>query len=73
MHPENPEALMAIIIAGLGYGVYIGGNALQERRAKPEHVDRLPAFVPVWIKYLGGAMMIVPITLYVLLWVIGRF
>lgn len=73
MQPENPEALMAIIIAGLGYGVYIGGNALQERRAKPENADRLPPFVPIWIKWLGGAMMIVPIALYVMLWVIGRF
>ena len=73
MHPENPEALIAIIIAGLGYGVFIGGDALQKRRADPRHADRLPAFIPVWIKRAGSAMMIVPVVAYVSLWVVGRF
>ena len=27
MTPDNPEALITIIIAGIGYGIYIGGEA----------------------------------------------
>ena len=73
MQPENPEALLTIIIAGLGYGVYIGGEALQKRRADPKNADKLPVFVPVWIKWLGGAMMIIPVGAYVVSWVIGWF
>jgi len=71
MQPENPEALLTIIIAGLGYGVYIGGEALQKRRADPKYADKLPAIVPLLIKRLGGGMMILPVGVYVVSWFIG--
>ena len=71
MQPENPEALLTIIIAGLGYGVYIGGEALQKRRADPKNADKLPAIVPILIKRLGGGMMILPVGVYVVSWFIG--
>ena len=33
MTPENPEALITIIIAGIGYGIYIGGEGVAKNAA----------------------------------------
>lgn len=73
MQPENPEALLTIIIAGLGYGIYIGGEALQKRRSDPKYADKLPDFVPILIKRFGGALMIIPVGIYVLSWAVSWF
>ena len=73
MTPENPRALITIIIAGIGYGIYIGGEALQKRRlAKPDQYH-LPHIITLLAKYGGGTIMILPVMLYVLSWVTSKF
>ena len=73
MTPENPEALITIIIAGIGYGIYIAGEALQKRRlAKPDQ-SYLLQIVTYLARYCGGAMMIIPVMLYVFSWAAGKF
>ncbi len=73
MNPENPEALITIIIAGIGYGIYIGGEALQKRRlAKPDQYHLLQ-IVALLARYGGGTMMILPLILYVLSWATSKF
>ncbi len=73
MTPDNPEALITIIIAGIGYGIYIGGEALQKRQlAKPDQYH-LPQVVTLLARYVGATMMILPVMLYVLSWAKSKF
>ena len=73
MTPENPEALITIIIAGFGYGIYIGGENLDKRRlAKPDQYH-LPQIITLLARYGGGAMMILPMALYVFSWSTSNF
>ena len=73
MTPDNPEALITIIIAGIGYGIYIGGEALQKRQlAKPDQYN-LPQVVTLLARYVGATMMILPVMLYVLSWATSKF
>ena len=73
MTRENPEAIITIIIAGIGYGIYIAGEALQKRRlAKPDQ-SHLLQIVTYLARYCGGAMMIIPVMLYVFSWAAGKF
>ena len=73
MTPENPEALITIIIAGFGYGIYIGGETLEKRRlAKPDQYH-LPQIITLLARYGGGAMMILPMALYVFSWSTSNF
>ena len=73
MTPDNPEALITIILAGIGYGIYIGGEALQKRQlAKPDQYH-LPQVVTLLARYVGATMMILPVMLYVLSWATSKF
>ena len=73
MTPDNPEALITIIIAGIGYGIYIGGEALQKRRlAKPDQYH-LPQVVTLLARYGGATMMTLAVTLYVFSWATSKF
>ena len=70
---DNPKALITIIIAGIGYGIYIGGEALQKRRlAKPDQYH-LPQIVTLIARYVGATMMTLPVMLYVLSWATSKF
>ena len=73
MTPENPEALITIIIAGVGYGIYIGCEAIEKRRlAKPDQYH-LPQMITLLARYGGGAMMILPVAIYVFSWATSKF
>ena len=73
MTPENPEAVITIIIAGIGYGLYIGAEAMQKKRDRWASSAPAPARVLTWVKSIGAAMMVLPILVYVGSWVLGRF
>ena len=72
MAPENPEALITIIIAGIGYGIYIGGEALQRWRLAKQNQYRLPQIVTLFARYVGGTMMILSVMLYVFYWAANK-
>tara|TARA_B100001093_G_scaffold30712_1_gene26550 strand:- start:282 stop:503 length:222 start_codon:yes stop_codon:yes gene_type:complete len=73
MTPENPEALITIIIAGFGYGIYIGGESIEKRRlAKPDQYH-LPQMITLLARYGGGAMMILSVAIYVFSWATSKF
>jgi len=72
MAPENPEALITIIIAGIGYGIYIGGEALQRWRLAKQNQYRLPQIVTLFARYIGGTMMILSVMLYVFYWAANK-
>ena len=73
MTPENPEAVITIIIAGIGYGLYIGAEAMQKKRDQRASMALTSARTLTLIKSIGAAMMVLPILAYVGAWVFGRF
>ena len=73
MTPENPEALITIITAGIGYGIYIGGEALQKWRLAKQNEYRLPQILTFFARYVGGTMMILSVMLYVFSWTANKF
>ena len=72
MTPENPEALVTIIVAGIGYGIYIGGEALDKRRVARSEGRHLPEQIVRLIRDCGGAMLVLPVLLYVGLWALVK-
>ncbi len=73
MTPENPEAVITIIIAGIGYGLYIGAEAMQKKRDQRASMAPTPARALTLVKSIGAVMMVLPILAYVGAWVLGRF
>ena len=73
MTPENPEALITIIIAGVGYGIYIGGEAIDKRRLAQPDQYHVPQMITLLARYGGGAMMILPVAIYVFSWATSKF
>jgi len=73
MTPENPEAVITIIIAGIGYGLYIGAEAMQKKRDQRASMAPIPARALTLVKSIGAVMMVLPILAYVGAWVLGRF
>jgi len=71
MTPENPEAVITIVIAGLGYGIYIGGDALQKKRQARPDGRNLPLAAILVIRQVGAALMIVPVLVYVGSWLLS--
>ena len=69
MEQINPHALIAIVVAGIGYGIYIGAEALEKRFADKGQISATPK----WLRHVGGALMVVPITLFVALWAFAKF
>lgn len=69
MEQINPHALIAIVVAGIGYGIYIGAEALEKRFADKGQSSA----VPKWLRHVGGALMVVPIGLFVALWAFAKF
>ena len=69
MEQINPHALIAIVVAGIGYGIYIGAESLEKRYALKDQISIMPKY----LKHVGGAMMIVPIALFVVLWAVAKF
>ena len=69
MEQINPHALIAIVVAGIGYGIYIGAESLEKRYALKDQISIMPKY----LKHIGGAMMIVPIALFVVLWAVAKF
>ena len=68
MEQINPHALIAIVVAGIGYGIYIGAEALEKRHAKNDQIS----YVPKFLKHIGGALMVVPIAIFVALWAFAK-
>ena len=68
MEQINPHALIAIVVAGIGYGIYIGAEALEKRYAKNDQIS----YVPKFFKHIGGALMVVPIAIFVALWAFAK-
>ena len=68
MTPQNPEALITIIIAGIGYGIYVAGEELKKRRLDKPKKYRVPEIILLLARYGGGSMMIFPVVLYILSW-----
>jgi uncharacterized membrane protein len=68
MEQFNPHALIAIVVAGIGYGIYIGAEALEKRYAKNDQIS----YVPKFLKHIGGALMVVPIAIFVALWAFAK-
>lgn len=69
MEQINPHALIAIIVAGIGYGIYIGAESLEKRYASHDQISNMPK----WLKHIGGALMVVPIAVFVALWAFAKF
>ena len=69
MEQINPHALIAIVVAGIGYGIYIGAESLEKRYAKNDQIS----YVPKFLKNIGGALMVVPISIFVALWAFAKF
>ena len=69
MEQINPHALIAIVVAGIGYGIYIGAEALEKRYANNDQVS----IMPKWLKHIGGTLMVVPIAIFVALWAVAKF
>lgn len=69
MEQINPHALIAIVVAGIGYGIYIGAESLEKSYALKDQTSIMPKY----LKHVGGAMMIVPIALFVALWAVAKF
>ena len=69
MEQINPHALIAIIVAGIGYGIYIGAEALEKRYTIKEQISIMPKY----LKHIGSALMVVPIALFVALWAVAKF
>ena len=72
MTPENPEAVITIIIAGIGYGIYIGGESLDKRRLTRADGGPFSARAIAAIKLLGGAMMLIAVLGYVGVWIFAK-
>ena len=68
MEQINPHALIAIVVAGIGYGIYTGAEALEKRYAKNDQIS----YVPKFLKHIGGALMVVPIAIFVALWAFAK-
>ena len=69
MEQINPHALIAIVVAGIGYGIYIGAEALEKRFADKGQTSAIPK----WLRHVGGVLMVVPISLFVALWAFAKF